>query len=181
MIKIILSFLLIAVSVLLFAFWTNPLVKSVNLLKTQKGLEVMRKHKIESQINIITAVTPQKTALGFHKMSSYMFTLLSYMDYLNSRGLNVKINLASGKNKNTVAGGVSAYEENTGFTGIKKVDGVISFTEVLNLNAFLKVITGVYKAFPIKLTEISLVKQKNKLNGKIYFELFSIGGSNEQG
>jgi hypothetical protein len=189
MIKIIISAVLIVLGVFIYANLTTPLMSGYALNKAQNNALVNKNMNYRKQISILKNIKRVKIVLKKQKTSTYMFTLLSFVNYLKSEGfsLKLKINKPQVKiaaNKIPVPGkkitapreagffGFKPYEANTKFAGVKRISIILNFKGYYGLVPMLAVMEKLYMLFPIKYVNFVM----NKKNTIINFNLYSFKG-----
>jgi hypothetical protein len=192
MIKIIISAVLIVLSVFIYANLTKPLTAGYALNKGQNSALVHKNMNYKRQIAILRGIKRVKIVLRKQKISTYMFTLLSFVNYLKSEGFSLKLKInkpvqvkiaankipAPGKKAilKPIAsygfGGFKPYESGSKFAGVKKINIVLNFKGYYGLVPMLSVMEKLYMLFPIKYTNFTI----NKKNTVINFNLYSFKG-----
>ena len=191
MFKIIISVLLIVLSIFIYAKMSKPLMSGL-VFKENQNTALMRKNiSLRKQFLILESIKKTKVVLRKQKISTYMFTLLSFIDYLKSEGFSLKLKLNKLKpsrpaihtipqaNQKAVKPfrqigftGFKPYETKTKFAGVKKINITLNFKGYYGLVPILTVMEKLYILFPVKYTNFVM----NKKSAVINFNLYSFKG-----
>lgn len=189
MIKIIISAVLVVLSVFIYANFSKPLMSVYTLNKVKNRALANKNMNYRKQISILKNIKRVKIVLKKQKTSTYMFTLLSFVNYLKSEGFSLKLKINKpvqvkiATNKIPPAtlirplasagfGGFKPYEANTKFAGVKKINIALNFKGYYGLVPMLAVMEKLYMLFPIKYVNFVM----NKKNTIINFNLYSFKG-----
>ena len=188
MIKIIISALLIVLSVFIYAKLSRPLRNKL-VFKENKHIALMQKNaNFRRQFYLLKNIKETKVFLRVQKTSTYMFTLLSFVNYLKNRGFSVKLKLNKFVQTKPVIhtipnpqvinkrvqvkpvslGGFSPYETQTKFAGVKKINVLLSFKGYYGLVPMLAVMEKLYVLFPIKFVNFTMSKKSTVINFNLY-------------
>ena len=188
MIKIIISALLVVLSVFIYAKFSKPLMSVYSLNKSENIVLVRKTLNYKRQISILKSIKKVKIILRKQKTSTYMFTLLSFVNYLKNRGFSVKLKLNKLTQTKPVThtipnpqvinkrvqvkpvnlGGFSPYETRTKFAGVRKINIVLSFKGYYGLVPMLTVMEKLYVLFPIKFVNFTMSKKSTVINFNLY-------------
>ena len=188
MIKIIISALLVVLSVFIYAKFSKPLMSVYSLNKSENIVLVRKTLNYKRQISILKSIKKVKIILRKQKTSTYMFTLLSFVNYLKNRGFSVKLKLNKLTQTKPVThtipnpqvinkrvqvkpvnlGGFSPYETRTKFAGVRKINIVLSFKGYYGLVPMLAVMEKLYVLFPIKFVNFAMKKKNTVINFNLY-------------
>ena len=188
MIKIIISALLVVLSVFIYAKFSKPLMSVYHLTKSENIALAMKNLNYKKQISILKNIKKVKIILRKQKTSTYMFTLLSFVNYLKSKGFSVKLKLNKLMQTKPVThtipnpqvinkrvqvkpvglGGFSPYETRTKFAGVKKINVLLSFKGYYGLVPMLAVMEKLYVLFPIKFVNFVMKKKNTVINFNLY-------------
>ena len=188
MIKIIISALLIVLSVFIYAKFSKPLMSVYHLTKSENIALARKTLNYKKQISILKNIKRIKIILKKQKASTYMFTLLSFVNYLKSKGFSVKLKLNKLTQTKPVThtipnpqiinkrvqvkpvslGGFSPYETRTKFAGVKKINVILSFKGYYGLVPILSVMEKLYVLFPIKFVNFTMSKKSSVINFNLY-------------
>ena len=188
MIKIIISALLIVLSVFIYAKFSKPLMSVYSLNKSENIALARKTLNYKKQISILKNIKRIKIILKKQKTSTYMFTLLSFVNYLKNRGFSVKLKLNKLAQIRPVMHtipdhqfinkrvqvkpvnleGFSPYETRTKFAGVKKINVILSFKGYYGLVPILSVMEKLYVLFPIKFVNFVMKKKNTVINFNLY-------------
>ena len=188
MIKIIISALLVVLSVFIYAKFSKPLMSVYHLTKSENIALAMKNLNYKKQISILKNIKKVKIILRKQKTSTYMFTLLSFVNYLKNRGFSVKLKLNKLTQTKPVIhtipdpqvinkrvqvkpvslGGFNPYETRTKFAGVKKINVLLSFKGYYGLVPMLTVMEKLYVLFPIKFVNFTMSKKSTVINFNLY-------------
>ena len=192
MIKIIISALLIVLSVFIYAKLSKPSMSGLVFKENQNTALLQKNINFKRQLFLLKAIKKTKVLLKKQKTSTYMFTLLSFTNYLKNKGFSLKLKLNKLKQAAPVinnnipkpqavklklavisgAEGFKPYELDTKFTGVKKINITLNFKGYYGISPLLAVTEKLYMLFPIKYTNFTM----NKKNTVINFNLYSFKG-----
>ena len=188
MIKIIISALLVVLSVFIYAKFSKPLMSVYSLNKSENIVLVRKTLNYKRQISILKSIKKVKIILRKQKTSTYMFTLLSFVNYLKNRGFSVKLKLNKLTQTKPVThtipnpqvinkhvqvkpvsfGGFNPYEIRTKFAGVRKINIVLSFKGYYGLVPMLTVMEKLYVLFPIKFVSFTMSKKSTVIKFNLY-------------
>ena len=191
MIKIVISALLIVLSVFIYAKFSKPLMGAYVLNKSENTALDRKALNYKRQLSMLKNIKRVKIILRKQKTSTYMFTLLSFVNYLKNKGfsLNIKLNRLEpvkvlthtipSPNQKLIRplqeisfAGFKPYETQTKFFGVKKINVTLNFKGYYGIAPLLAVTEKLYKLFPIKYTNFVM----NNKNTVINFNLYSFKG-----
>lgn len=195
MIKIIISVVLIFASIFICIKLSIPAISGFKFKNSQDITLKQNAVKYKKQLVALNKIKNADIALKKRRMSTYMFTLLSFVNYLKSKGFILDITIskpakkASGKisfkakpanikqspaiNTDKIDG-FKQYEANTKFTGVQKIQVTMKFvnSEYLDTDSILSIMKKLYIIFPIQYTSLRM----NKQFAVISFNLYSFKG-----
>ena len=187
MIKIIISALLIVLSVFIYAKLSRPLRNKL-VFKENKHIALMQKNaNFRRQFYLLKNIKETKVFLRVQKTSTYMFTLLSFVNYLKNEGFSLKLKLNKIKQVKTAThtiplpnqkmikpvryvsfAGFKPYETKTKFAGVKKINITLNFKGYYGLVPMLTVMEKLYMLFPIKYTNFIMNRKSTVINFNLY-------------
>ncbi len=187
MIKIIISALLIVLSVFIYAKLSRPLRNKL-VFKENKHIALMQKNaNFRRQFYLLKNIKETKVFLRVQKTSTYMFTLLSFVNYLKNEGFSLKFKLNKIKPARTAThtipspgqkmfkpvryvsfAGFKSYETKTKFAGVKKINITLNFKGYYGLVPMLTVMEKLYMLFPIKYTNFIMNRKSTVINFNLY-------------
>ena len=188
MIKIVISAFLIVLSVFIYAKFSKPLMSVYRLTKSENTALAGKTLNYERQISILKNIKKVKIILKKQKTSTYMFTLLSFVNYLKNKGFLLKLKLNKLTQTKPVMrtipnpqvinkrvqvkpvnlGGFSPYETRTKFAGVKKINIALNFKGYYGLVPMLTVMEKLYMLFPIKYTNFIMNRKSTVINFNLY-------------
>ena len=188
MIKIIISALLIVLSVFIYAKFSKPLMSVYHLTKSENTALAGKTLNYKRQISILKNIKKVKIILKKQKTSTYMFTLLSFINYLKNEDFSVTLKLNKLTQTKSVThtisnpqfinkriqvkpfgfGGFTPYETRTKFAGVKKINVLLSFKGYYGLAPMLAVMEKLYVLFPIKFVNFFMKKKSTVINFNLY-------------
>ena len=194
MIKIIISALLIVLSVFIYAKLWKPSMSGLVFKENQNTALLQKNINLKRQLFLLKAIKKTKVVLKKQKTSTYMFTLLSFVNYLKNKGFSLKLKLNKFKQvrramhtippanqkmlkpvplvRRVSFEGFKPYEAKTKFAGVKKINITLNFKGYYGIVPLLAVMEKLYMLFPIKYTNFII----NKKNTVINFNLYSFKG-----
>ncbi len=121
MIKTIISVFLIVISVFVYAKLSKPLINSLKFKESQ-NLALKRKiTNYQGQIASLKRIKNPSIFLKKQKISTYMFTLLSFVNYLKNKGLKASVKL----NRIHPTVNSAAAKDNIKFPALNKKAGTV--------------------------------------------------------
>ena len=158
------------------------------VFKENQNTALMRKNiSLKKQFLILESIKRTKVVLRKQKTSTYMFTLLSFVNYLKSEGFSLKLKLNKLKpaspamhttpltNQKAVKSfrqigfaGFKPYETKTKFAGVKKISITLNFKGYYGLVPILTVMEKLYILFPVKYTNFVMNKKSAVINLNLY-------------
>ncbi|HEC24814.1 MAG TPA: hypothetical protein ENI54_02185 [bacterium] len=150
---------LLSLSVIyLFCFNLFPLIRDCYRLNIVYINKTHREKSLEVKLSNLKRVKLMRFKAGYHRLSTDILTILSYINYLKKSGLDIKV-------KTNTRG----YENNS---SLNFKDMTIVLKKIYNIGivfSFLKT----FNAFPIEIKKISLVSV-NGMNAVIYIKLIGL-------
>lgn len=187
MIKIIISALLLVLSVFIYAKLSKPQMSGLVFKENQSTALTQKNINLRRQFFLLKAIKKTKVVLRRQKTSTYMFTLLSFANYLKNKGFSLKLKINKIKpvtvathtipmpNKKIVRpvkyvnfAGFRSYEMKTKFAGVKKINITLNFKGYYGIAPLLAVTEKLYKLFPIKYTNFIMNKKTTVINFNLY-------------
>ena len=179
------------IGIIFIAIFIIFLIKSIKIYKKYTNAKsfylISLKHKesLNSKVNNIMKIKIPKTILGHHNIGTYLFTFLSFSNYIKSKGYNVVPYLISINNNpvNTniktknIKQNIGKYKNlnsyiinSNNFYNIKKVSLKLTIKKYSNFNNILKIISDIQSLFPTNINSIIITNKLAVINFNIYGE-----------
>lgn len=187
MIKIIISALLLVLSVFIYAKLSKPSMRGLIFKKNQNIALAQKNINFKKQYFLLKTIKKTKVVLRKQKTEAYMFTLLSFANYLKSKGFSLKLKINKLKSVAAAAhtmpmpnqkivrpvryinfAGFRPYKMKTKFAGVKKINITLNFKGYYGIVPILAVTEKLYKLFPIKYTNFIMNKKMTVINFNLY-------------
>ena len=194
-------FLLFLTAVYLFSFILLPLIHSYYLLNKIYAAKVNTAKLLKIRLINTKRVKLIKFRAGYHRLSTNLLTILSYINYLNKLGWNIKVRILHNKRFKRInfdkkviknAPGFKRMVGHSNFTpsnnyNQKKQDKItksviservtISLNKVSNVGVVFSLIKTL-RAFPVEIKKVSInTKNTNKnINVVMNLKLISLKG-----
>jgi len=185
MVKIIISALLIVVSVFVYAELSRPMLNALKFKESQLKTLNLKIKKYKRQLSVLKTVKLANIVLKKQKVSTYMFTLLSFINYLKNKGLSVSIKLNKTQGAPVIKTqtmpnihpvkitggnntGFKPYEIGTKFAGVKKLRITLTFKGYQRISTILSVMDKMYLLFPIRYTGFKINSKMTVINFNLY-------------
>ena len=176
MIFIIIFIIFLIKSIIIYKKYTNA--KSLYLISLK------HKENLNSKFNNIIKIKILKTILGHHNIEAYLFTFLSFSNYIKSKGYDVNpyliLNNKSTNNINktkTVIQNIGKYKNlslyiinSNRFYSIKKISLKLTIKNYSNFKNVLKIISDIQSLFPTNINSIMITNKLAVINFNIYGE-----------
>jgi hypothetical protein len=168
-VKIIIALLLLIVSVFLYLKLSSPLIANLKTMEKSNGFLVVRINHYKFEYSGMEKIKNSKVALKKQKISTFMFTLLSFVKYLKNKGIKVNIKL------NNTAGavgklmGFSPYIlRSSKVPGVNKVNITLTVMGIVGINTVLSIMQKIYVLFPISFKTFKMTKKNTVINFNLY-------------
>ncbi|MFW0884567.1 hypothetical protein ACMCNP_05920 [Candidatus Acidulodesulfobacterium sp. H_13] len=150
---------LLSLSVIyLFCFNLFPLIHDYYRLNIVYMNKAHRERSLEVRLSNLKRVKLVRFKAGYHRLSTDILTILSYINYLKKSGLDIEVRTNARVHKNN--------------SSLNSKDIIISLKKIYNIGivfSFLKT----FNAFPIEIKRISLVSIKS-MNAVMYVRLIGL-------
>ena len=193
-------FLLFLTAVYLFSFILLPLIHRYYLLNKIYAAKLNTAKLLKIRLINTKRVKLIKFRAGYHRLSTNLLTILSYINYLNKLGWNIKVKISHNKRFKHINFGKKAIKNAPGFKRMsghsktpftpgnnynqKKQDKItksviskritISLNKVSNVSVVFSLIKT-FRAFPVEIKKISINTNKN-INVVMNLKLISLKG-----
>jgi hypothetical protein len=167
-VKIIVALCLLIISIFLYFKLSSPLIANLKNIEKSNGFLAVRINHYNFEYNGMKKIKNSKVALKKQKVSTYMFTLLSFISYLKNKGIkiNIKLNNTSGAVSKLM--GFNPYILQDKVSGIKKVNMTITVTGLAGINTILSIMQKIYVLFPISFNTLKITKKNTVININLY-------------
>lgn len=178
MIKIVISAVAIIISMFVYFKLLSPIIVGIKGLEMH---EIYLKRKINnynSQLFKLKGVKLVSLPLKSSKISTYMFTFLSFVSYLKNDGFRLNIKLVNNtpvtsNSKMTtsvpvVSAGFKPYEFTTKYSGVKKIKVILTFKGYPGVESILSLMNKFYLLFPIKFTGLKISMKSTVIDFNLY-------------
>lgn len=184
------NFILIPIGLIILGsfyifFRTLPVYKNLSVIRQNINEKTFTIRNKKSLLNKLKIIKVRTVKTGSHRLSTYFFTFLSFVSYLNDEGFNISINLK----KQTVNFGVTGpgippvtpvimsgkaltigyYSNYKNMPGIKKIDISMDVKKIPNLMDYL-FIFRVLRYMPVIVQNVD-ISNSNGFKSRIDLEI----------